>query len=147
MKLPQHLHKIMRNKNSQVASLVTHVNYLAKLTESIRSLLSDPLSSHIQVVNYQQNVLTISADNPVWASRMRYAIPELRHKLKINAIFPGKITEIVVKITPTRLSPALTRTPLRTIDSTSLLSLANQVSDDSLKQALLRLATHTQKFK
>jgi len=147
MKLPQHLHKIMGNKNSQIAALVTHAKYLSRLTEAIQCLLPLPLSEHVHVINFQHNILTIATDKPVWAARMRYSTPELRHKLKSHALFPGKINEIAVKVSPVSHSSEPSRAQLRSVDSASLSALADQVNDDNLKQALLRLASHTQKIK
>lgn len=140
----------MRKKNSQVAALITHANYLSKLSQVVQALLPMPLSEHVYVANFQQHILTLVTDNPVWASRLRYSIPELRHKLKSHASFPGKIDEIVVKVSPD-FKPldksSTSRGSTRTVDSASISTLAEHVDDSNLKQALLRLASHTQKIK
>jgi hypothetical protein len=90
--------------------------------------------------------LTLSADSPVWATKLRFQLPVLMTALRQLA--PAKeLRRIEVKVSPFRVAEESPR-PRIVLSSASaalLRDVAETVSDPKLQSVLLRLAGHSSK--
>jgi hypothetical protein len=93
----------------------------------------------------KNGLLVLLADSPVWASRLRYASHDLQRQLILHGwsirrtqskvSIPKKLTEYNAKIRPTM--------PLSQANAELLRSVAESIQNKELKDALIRLSTHT----
>lgn len=86
------------------------------------------------------------ADSPVWATRIRYAVPALLERLEGEGDIP--VREIQVRVGRARIArePASRRArPLGEETARNLRETAEAVGDEALRSALLRLARRTGK--
>lgn len=112
----------------------------------VQSQLPSPLNEHCTSAVLHDDSLTLLADSPVWASRLRYLSRNLQEKLRLTGV---EIMNIKVKVyimerpfmsprnprEATRLSPA---------NAELLRSVGECIDDKGLKDALLRLSRHTE---
>lgn len=117
-----------------------------------------PLSNHVRPVLYEKKTLHVNADSPAWAGRARYQAREMIVRLRREKYFKD-ITRIEVKIKPkggldreTLLSMARPRDtkrlpakPIPTAATKLINTLAKDVSDPKLREALSRLAAARKK--
>ena len=115
-----------------------------ELLNLVRLQLPQPLDEHCVSAILHKHNLTLLADSPVWASRLRYLSRDLQQRLKQKRV---KILNIKVKVCimerpsryprksreATRLSPA---------NAELLRSVGEGMQDKGLKDALLRLSRH-----
>lgn len=117
-----------------------------------------PLVNHVRPVHYEKKTLHVNADSPAWASRARYQAREMVVRLRREKYFKD-ITRIEVKVKPrggldreTLLSMARPRDTQRPpakpipVSAAKLINtLAKDVSDPKLREALSRLAAARRK--
>ncbi|NIP25597.1 MAG: DUF721 domain-containing protein, partial [Gammaproteobacteria bacterium] len=132
-------------QKSQVADLVTTARKLRRLNRYILSVLDQPLTDHCQVARFERDLLVLSTDSPVWASRLRYYIPTLLHELKQN--IPDLQGLKTIKITIAPLSHEITQNIVseRKISDAAagnINAMAESIENPALREALLRLARH-----
>lgn len=142
-----HIKSIIR-KNSSFNLLINHSKQLIQINEIVRHTLTQPLQSHCKVANYRENILYLHVDSPAWATRLRFALPELTEALKKNRDFSG-LTQIQIHQVKSQPSARQneTKTPKRerlSKDTAEQLNcLADSVTDQKLASALRRLAQRT----
>lgn len=111
--------------------------------QQLDSVLDPLLRGHIQVANYHDGRLKLMAENATWATRVRFAAPQLLVALKGS---PGGIdlTDISCVVRPPIIPP--TRPQPKTERSISaeardlLASTAETIKDPKLKDALQKLS-------
>lgn len=116
-----------------------------------------PLSNHVRPIHYEKKILHVNADSPAWAGRARYQAREMIVRLRREKYFKD-ITRIEVKIKPkggldreTLLSMAKPREiklkpkPMPNGAAKLIDSLAKDVADPKLREALSRLAAARKK--
>ena len=117
-----------------------------QLNAAVLPLLPVSCQSHVTASNFSCNELTLIADSPVWAARLRtqqrQIITAIKQQLKlpvstINIRFQQPET---VKAKVVKPAPVLSQQSSRLIENT-----AESIADKELKEALLRLAQNTNK--
>ena len=73
---------------------------LEELSHKVSQLLAPELSPHCQVGSFNKGCLVLTSVNAVWASQIRYSIPELRDKLRKEAGMYQLMSIKVVVIEP-----------------------------------------------
>jgi hypothetical protein len=71
--------------NKQLADICQRSVQLEELIEKINHLLPTELAPHCKVSSFNKGCLILIASDAVWASQIRYALPELRDKLRKEA--------------------------------------------------------------
>ena len=71
--------------NKQLADICQRSVQLEELVEKIKHLLPTELAPYCKVSSFNKGCLILIASDAVWASQIRYAIPELRDKLRKEA--------------------------------------------------------------
>ena len=107
--------------------------------------LEDALKPHCKVADFSAGILTLVIDSSAFATRLRYCQHALLADLKINNEFNMlyKIEWLISPInTPSSLPP--THRKLSQASAKLLLDTAKTCDNKELKEALFRLATHTE---
>lgn len=142
------LYKVLLGKKGEVEHLVTQTNELKRLTRLLQAELNPSLAPHCHVARLTPPQLTIVVDSPAWSTRLRFQSPALLRQLaRKHQIFQG-VTHIEIKIYPARLQRRAPPSAPRHISpdaATVITDMANSVDDPGLKQALLRLASRSNK--
>lgn len=122
------------------------------LTLLLRQHLPPECDSHYAVTNIRQQELVIMADSPVWATRLRQLAPQilalarqqqpqLQH-VQIKSRLPSSSVARRAASAPV---PAQVKRQLSEQASQQISSAAASISDQGLKNALLKLARHRRK--
>jgi hypothetical protein len=137
----RHINNFLR-RNRAAAGLLEGVDRDARLLEAVRCALAPVLQPHCLHAALEGGRLSLVTDGPVWASRLRFATPELLAGLRGQGLVAD---EARVRVAPAR-GPAL-----RTAAKGAHLALsrgtiahlreaAAEMEDPDLAAALLRLA-------
>jgi len=102
---------ITRCLNTQLADICQRAIKLEELNAKIYGYLPETLREQCYVGSFNNSCLVLVTSDPVWASQLRYALPELRDKLRgeagIHQLASIKITVSTEKyITTTPKSPS-----------------------------------------
>ena len=142
------LYKVLLGKKGEVEHLVTQTNELKRLTRLLQAELNPSLAPHCHVARLTPPQLTIVVDSPAWSTRLRFQSPALLRQLtRKHQIFQG-VTHIEIKIYPARLQRRAPPSAPRHISpdaATVITDMAGSIDDPGLKQALLRLASRSNK--
>ncbi len=76
---------INRCFNKQLEELCQRSMQLEELSNKVTQLLPPNLAAQCQVGSFNKGCLVLTTTNAAWASQLRYAIPELRDKLRKEA--------------------------------------------------------------
>lgn len=130
--------------NKQLAEIAQRSLQLEELSLKVAQFLPQELAPHCHVGSFNKGCLLITTNNAVWASQLRYAIPELRDKLRKEAGM-YQLSSIKVDIGDTVALPQSTikKTPPHVLSDSAkatLLSESEHCSYQPLKSALLHLA-------
>ncbi len=74
--------KISRCLNPKLADICRRTIQLSALNELVRQHLPETLKNQCWVGSFNEGTLLLCLDNPVWASELRYFLPELRDALR-----------------------------------------------------------------
>lgn len=117
---------------------------LALLRARWRTLVGEPMAAHCEPTHYEAGRLTVAADGPAWASRVRQQQAGLLQALRAQPALRA-LREIRVQVQPTKTaaapSVARARHPSRLSSKAARLvrGVAESVDDPQLRAALDRL--------
>ena len=133
---PKRLSTFLRSRDSGLKTLLDRGDELLRLTEEVRAQLPLPLSLHCTVGGLRDGRITLVADTPAWAARLRFHGPALLQKLGRG------LSQVRVIISPPRQDrqPPRRRAQLSESSARLLGDTASGVDDPQLRAALLRLA-------
>ncbi len=126
--------------NTTLKKICEHALRLEALNESVLTYLPDTLQPHCKVASFSKGNLTISVSTPNYATELRFAIPQLREKLRRE----GQLYQLSsIKITVTEsydikskpLAQKLSPVAREVIDKE-----ANAMEEGPLKNALKKLS-------
>ncbi len=136
------MRKINRCTNRVLQDICEQAIRLEDLKLKVNEFLPEFLQAYCSVASFVKGCLTIITTDPVWATQLRYSIPELRDKLRKEA---G-----IFNLTSIKVSSLLPSEPLRkkaiqtpTISSKArnlILDQAMHCNYQPLKEALQHLA-------
>ncbi len=136
---------LLESGQNQYKTLLDKVNKLHDLNIFVKQYLTSPLVDHCQVANLRQGKLVLAVDSPVWATKLRFYLPELLSTLRQQPRFAG-LAGIEVCVAPETLKttePSKITLPGRKMSNANrkmLLELAVSTKDERLKAALIALA-------
>lgn len=136
------MQKILNHNSDLITRLMARARQLRRLENALMPVLQGELAHHVRLAGYQQGILTLLVDSPAWASQLRFSKPNLLKKLKNSDKF-SEIADIIVKVAPIDQSHDSVSHTIRVRSKQakeSLLSTADAVNNDALKDALKRLA-------
>ena len=142
------LYKVLLGKKGEVEHLVTQTRELKQLTRLLQAELDPSLAPHCHIARLTPPQLTIVVDSPAWSTRLRFQSTSLLRQLaKKHHVFHG-VTNVEIKIYPARLQRRAPPSVPRHISPAAaalITDMANSIDDSGLKQALLRLASRSNK--
>lgn len=147
-KRPVPISSLLTDRSQQLHVLVTRAQHLRELTKKLRGLLPAPLANHVVVANITETTLVLAADSPIWMTKLRYYTPKLLANFQIRQPALPNLTQVRLRINPPVPVPVLSYLPPNAISgkaATHISSVANDLNDMKLKQALLRLAKRPEK--
>ena len=98
------------------------------------------LAAHCVAATLEGTELTLLADSPAWATRLRYLGGDLRRRLRGR----WRVEAVTVQVAPPRQPPAASgrRVVLSATAADAIAEAAAGIADPALRQALLRLSRH-----
>jgi len=147
----QIINNILQTQNNQLSNIITKVNQLHALNQSLYKILDSKLAAHCQITNLENDVLTLLVDNSSWGTKIRYASPDIIKKIRqINLLCQVKQIKCIVRPNQQRnnaekqqqIAQKITISPK---NAQLLRSIANGIKDKKLRQSLLQLAKNATK--
>jgi hypothetical protein len=123
-------------------AISSHARQLESLQRIIQACLNEPMCSHVQLANYRNSLLILQTDSPVWASKLRYLVPELIKQCQLHPSFQS-LRDIRILVAPFRAEAKPVKRPQPRLSAASrqlLESTAENITDPELKASLLRLS-------
>lgn len=138
---PRPLRQVLRSDRSTLGRIGGHARNLGRLQRQLQKRLPDALAGHWQLAGLSADALTLVAETPAWASRLRFMQTQLLADVEgLTGVRPRRC-ELVVD--PPRLKRRPTpREPVRAETSDHLHRFAESQTDERLRAALRRLASH-----
>lgn len=138
------MRRINRCLNTRLIDICKRTVQLENLSSKLLSFLPVNLQTHCQVGSFSGGCLVIVADDPVWALELRYMLPDLRDKLRIDAgIYQLTSIKLTLAVeTKTSSTKKIARQPslLSANARQAIIAGGDQCSYQPLKNALLELA-------
>lgn len=133
---------INRCLNTKLSTICQQAMKLETLNSKLAKYIPDALREHITVTSFTNSCLVLSTSDPVWATQMRFHLPELRNKLRSEENL-YQLASIKVNImTPERAEakPSVKLTSLSANAQKEILAASEGCNYEPLKAALERLA-------
>ncbi|MEJ2608823.1 MAG: DciA family protein [Candidatus Thiodiazotropha sp.] len=125
------------------AQLGKQLSEYAALCQQVRKCLTPPLDQQLKATVLQGRTLSLFCESPVWASRFRYAIPQLQRQLAGCGLVVKQIrTRILLSNSAKPVKKSHKHLSLSCQSSEALRQAAAAIEDKGLKEALLRLSRH-----
>ena len=125
-----------------LSAYVAKSQLLDSLTEKIQHFLSPPYQNQCRVANIREKTLVIQVLNPAIATRLRYALPQLKDNIRGLGL---DIDEVTLIIKPESNAPV---PPTREVQRPSheardtFRAAIKGIDDQNLQSALSNLASH-----
>ncbi|MDP3561959.1 MAG: DUF721 domain-containing protein [Legionellaceae bacterium] len=71
--------------NPKLTQICLQATQLKKISAIVFDYMPENLHNHCRVASFQNGCLLLTTNDAVWASQLRYIIPELRDKLRSEA--------------------------------------------------------------
>ena len=79
------MRRISQCLNTKLAEIYQRAIILDELNAKVISMLPEQLRGHFSVGSFNQGCLVLITQDPVWASQLRYHLPDLRERLRKDA--------------------------------------------------------------
>ncbi|MCP5425389.1 MAG: DUF721 domain-containing protein [Gammaproteobacteria bacterium] len=135
---------LKRKRNKPLNDLVNKTLHLAQLNRVFRSMLPTHLQEHATLARLDEEGWVVQTDSSAWATRLRYALPELRKPLQLHLgiELPRPRIRIAPPAVPEAPPPPSRRMTVTDQTVSVLENAAQNVADPRLGAAILRLAEH-----
>lgn len=80
---PSAMRKLVNCFNSRLVKIYASAAQIEAVDKKVNMHLDNDLQAHCKVRSFDQGCITIEVDS-AWASRLRYALPQLRNQLRIK---------------------------------------------------------------
>lgn len=127
--------------NKQLAEICQRSVQLEEYTQIIDELIPPELAPHCNVSSFNKGCLVLSTSDAVWATQIRYAIPELRDKLRKAGMY--QLSSIKVNIEPPSEYKKVVKSKNYTLTEQAketIISESQNCSYEPLRKALIHLA-------
>jgi hypothetical protein len=133
--------RLLESRSGRLTPLLERVRLLQRVENLLRKTLGADVGAHCRAGGLTGGRLVLLADSPVWATRIRYAVPALLERLGEEGGIP--VREIQVRVGragKARETVSRRARPLGEETARNLRETAEAVGDEGLRSALLRLA-------
>lgn len=134
-------------KSSDLSRFINQIDRLSKINQVIKQHLDPTLANDCQVANLRDGILILSTHSSIWGHRLRFQAIELLSTLRAIPEWCG-LKSIQCRVVPAPTSdpsscPLTQKLGLSAISIEHLQKAAEGIRDQKLKEAMLRLATHS----
>jgi len=138
----------MADQSDILQTICQHSSRLQVLNQRLSLLLPATLRPHCYLANIHHTEMMIHVDNAVWATRLRFLIPDIILNWQQDKTLPF-IKKIAIHIDLSSVQKHSTThqtqpTPISKQSAVLLHQLANQMSYEKLQTVLHRLANRSQ---
>lgn len=142
---PTPLGSVMIQSDSSISIVLQHIELIKSLQTIVSQNLDPELSEHCKVINLRTETLVIRTKHANWATRLRYATPNLLHAIRADSKLPNITTVRIVTIPDKEFSQAHIKNRLMMSDKTSaeLRNIAESMTDPDISACLNKLSKHT----
>ncbi|ALG66479.1 DUF721 domain-containing protein [Beggiatoa leptomitoformis] len=146
--------QILNHSSHIVHTVIERCAALQQIDRALKEHLPTVLRHHCSVANVREQVVVLWADSAPYATRLRYMSEEILHTWQSDPFLqPLRIKKIEIKVhslDTALVKPSLMQTdkrrPSLSHETAMLLqNVAHNLKDQGLRNALLRLARHTNK--
>lgn len=127
--------------NRQLAEICQRSVQLEEYTQIIDELIPAELAPYCKVSSFNKGCLVLGTTDAVWATQIRYAIPELRDKLRKAGMY--QLSSIKVNIEPPSEYKKVVKSKnyeLTKQAKETIISESQNCSYEPLRKALIHLA-------
>lgn len=135
---------LLKKNDSDLGKLCQHAAFLADIEKKLLAFLDPSLGSHCKVANYTNDTIILYSDSPAWATRLRYNTPAILDHLRTSCHLDSLKT-VRIKVNPPDNSkhlPATKQLFLSVASAEFISQVANSMTDNDLRQSLLKIAKH-----
>lgn len=136
------MRRINQCLNYQLGEIYQKALEIEKLQAHVLPLLPEELQAYFKVGSFQKSCLTLTTTDAVWASQLRYSLPELRDKIRRSGIH--QLSSVKIQITEGENNRSLKKraaiSPLSKQSRSLIADTSSKVSYAPLQEALKRLS-------
>ena len=144
---PHHAKELQQvvQRSQSLQKILATVGQQADLAALFHQYLQPAAREHCHFSQFQQGILTISVNNSMWATRLRYQQQRLLTQLRQHQAF-ASLQSIQLKVSPSysreeiKTAPKSAPIQISETASANFAALADEAQDPQLKAVLLRLA-------
>jgi len=96
-KKPREINQLLTQPTGDIQALMDQLAKIKAINSILQKQISPPLSNHCRAVNIRKNALILSVDNPVWANKLRFQLPELLTFFRNNGFIGLVNIEVIVQ--------------------------------------------------
>lgn len=128
--------------NVQLSDILQRTLLIEEINIKLNKYLPISLKTHCSVGSFSRGNLVIVVNDPVWATQLRYALPELRDKLRVEAgLYQLTSIKVIIASPETIPSSKPSKRPLLTTHARTVINnMGDQCEYLPLKEALHQLA-------
>lgn len=139
------MRRIRQCLNAKLAEIYQQALILNELSPKVVNMLPEQLRGHFTVGSFNHGCLVLITHDPVWASQLRYHLPELRDRLrKDEGIY--QLASIKIHVSADGMLQQTTRLkkipPLSAKARETILASSKQCDYTPLRKALEQLGSH-----
>lgn len=139
------MRRIRQCLNAKLAEIYQQAMILDELSTKVVNRLPEQLRAYFSVGSFNHGCLVLITQDPVWASQLRYHLPELRDRLrKDEGIY--QLASIKISVSASGILQPTTRLkkipPLSTKARETILASSEQCNYTPLRKALEQLGSH-----
>ncbi|MES2218342.1 MAG: DUF721 domain-containing protein [Pseudomonadota bacterium] len=142
----QAISHVLQQDSQIIDAVLLKLKQLRELQNILHNYLDEKLAPHCQVANFENNSLCIITNTALWATQLRFQIPNLLTQLNQHVELAG-LREIRCKIRPKQhLQQPVVSSPLERLSletSLVLLETAKTIKHQSLKKIMEKIAQNT----
>jgi len=94
------------SNDPRLSKMLDKAHGLSKLSNLFANLLSSDLRNHCQLAKIENDELTVMVDGSIWASKLRYAIPDILKDLRTQPEFKS-IKKIIYRVSASQSAVSL----------------------------------------
>lgn len=132
------------NTSPGLRALLGRAQQQQQLLARVRSLLQPPVDRHLSAVVFDCGRLVLFADSPVWSSRLRFFSRQLSARLRqeLNMTADSIVVRVAIADYRKQRRGGQPCRALSAANASLIRSVAADISDPALSQALNRLSRH-----
>jgi len=138
---------LLQGPAGALGDLISGARQLGQIDAALAAVLDPSVHAHVRAARLESGKLTLLADSPAWATRLRYLTPMLREQL--DGGVAGALSQVHIAARPASTEreperPERQAASLSGETATLLEQIADGIADDALSNAVRRVARHGQ---